>query len=81
MDRDRDQRSRVGIVAACLPTLKPIFDNCSIDSVVASVRSKVPWGSLGAKSSYGRSKIGMLDGSSGLELQPIGTSNVSHGYS
>ncbi|KAI0398550.1 hypothetical protein F5Y17DRAFT_8707 [Xylariaceae sp. FL0594] len=69
----------VGIVAACLPTLKPIFDNRSVESVVASVRSRVSLGSAGSKDSKGRSKLGKLDGSSAIELQPATRpSNSSH---
>lgn len=71
----------VGIIAACLPTLKPIFDSRSIDSVIASVRSRVSLTSLRSKSSHDHSKASRFDGSSGLELQPTGPSNVSHSYS
>ncbi|TRX87975.1 hypothetical protein FHL15_011116 [Xylaria flabelliformis] len=52
----------VGIVAACLPTLGPIFDNHSIDSVVASVRSRVSLASLGSKGSRDHSKASESDG-------------------
>ncbi|KAI0865165.1 hypothetical protein F4860DRAFT_462536 [Xylaria cubensis] len=41
----------VGIVASCLPTLNPIFEKRSIDSIVASVRSKVSLASLNFKNS------------------------------
>ncbi|KAI1132271.1 hypothetical protein F5Y10DRAFT_218512 [Nemania abortiva] len=67
----------VGIVAACLPTLKPILDDRSIDSVVASVRSKISLQTLDSKSGHSKnSKNKAPDGSNGLEL----ASNQNHTY-
>ncbi|KAI1387537.1 uncharacterized protein F4822DRAFT_406842 [Hypoxylon trugodes] len=71
----------VGVVAACLPTLKPIFDNRSLNSIVASARSKV---SLRSNNSGSRNRSNgdrAPDGSSGLELFPYDASKQIHNYS
>ncbi|OTB02915.1 hypothetical protein M426DRAFT_322160 [Hypoxylon sp. CI-4A] len=68
----------VGVVAACLPTLKPIFDNRSVASVVASVRSKV---SLRSMNSNGRARNPSEHEAGGLEIFPYDASKQIHNYS
>lgn len=71
----------VGVVAACLPTLKPIFDNRSLDSTVAIVRSQASLRSMNSNS-CGRNPSNLMpDGFSGLELSPYDVSKQSHTYS
>ncbi|KAI0965936.1 hypothetical protein F4678DRAFT_467077 [Xylaria arbuscula] len=69
----------VGIVAACLPTFKPLFDNRSVDSVVASVRSKTSLKTLDSKNSRNKSRKDVVLGTgspSDVEL----VSNPNHHY-
>ncbi|KAI1346045.1 hypothetical protein F5Y01DRAFT_298824 [Xylaria sp. FL0043] len=72
----------VGIIAACLPTLNPLLETRSIESVVASVRSKVSLGSLAFGNSNDRSKgSDAVGGSSSLELFRVDPSNPGCPYS
>ena len=43
----------VAIVAACLPTLGPLAKSRTVESLVASVRSKIPIHSFGSRSRNG----------------------------
>ncbi|KAI0381323.1 hypothetical protein F5Y04DRAFT_280856 [Hypomontagnella monticulosa] len=68
----------VGVVAACLPTLKPIFDERSLDSIVASVRSKVSLRSLNSNSRDRKPSNGGPNGSNDLEMFPFDALNHTY---
>jgi hypothetical protein len=67
----------VGVVAACLPTLKPIFDGRSLDSIVASVRSVLSIASIHSNNSR-RSRA---NATNDLEMFPYDVSKQDHNYS
>ncbi|KAI0157122.1 hypothetical protein GGR52DRAFT_190861 [Hypoxylon sp. FL1284] len=70
----------VGVVAACLPTLKPIFDNRSLDSIVASVRSKVSLRSLNSSTQRGKPGEEVPISSKDLEMLPFDGSNHNESH-
>jgi hypothetical protein len=71
----------VGVVAACLPTLKPIFRGRTLDSIVASVRSVLSIPSNRSRGSNASSRRQRADGTQDLEMYPYGTPKQSHNYS
>ncbi|KAF7534587.1 hypothetical protein G7054_g6143 [Neopestalotiopsis clavispora] len=71
----------VGVVAACLPTLKPIFRGRTLDSIVASVRSVLSIPSNRSRGSNASSRRQRADGTQDLQMYPYGTPKQSHNYS
>ena len=70
----------IGVVAACLPTLKPLFYNYSVDSIVASLCSKLSLRSINSDSRGRKHSSRVLNGPSDLELFPYDASNHTHSH-
>lgn len=43
----------MGVIAACLPTFKPLLSKRTVESIVNSVRSKISLNSLGSSKRHG----------------------------
>ncbi|KAI1085223.1 hypothetical protein F5B20DRAFT_521410 [Whalleya microplaca] len=70
----------VGVMVACLPTLKPTFDNYSLDSIVANVRLKVSLRSINFNSHGSSPSDRTLDSPGGLEMMSCDSLKQNRSY-
>ncbi|KAL8704394.1 MAG: hypothetical protein Q9225_008089 [Loekoesia sp. 1 TL-2023] len=71
----------VAIIASCLPTLRPLFQGWSPESIIASIRSKISLPSIGSKSHHSRDRPGTSESETAmtenLNSQTLGLGSVN----